>query len=74
MVDRETVLREGKGTEFWKIISAEIDRRIESARNQLELQTNIDRVKFLQFAIRISREFKRLPDDLLKSRPQGENK
>lgn len=68
-MDRETIVREGKNSEFFKIICEEIDRRIEGARNQLETQSNTEMVKRLQFAIRISREFKKLPDDLLKHRP-----
>ncbi|GAI14561.1 unnamed protein product [marine sediment metagenome] len=74
-MDRNTLIREGKHTEFWKIICEEIDRRIEGARNQLETQSNTEMVKRLQFAIGISREFKKLPDDILRRlRPQGEKR
>lgn len=74
-MDRETLIREGKHSEFWKIISEAMDKRIESARNQLEFQTNIDRLKFLQYDIKVCRQFKNLPDILLKpAETQGEKK
>ena len=64
-MDDATILKEGTRSEFWRIICAEIDKRIESAKTQLETQSNIEMIKRLQFAIAVSREFKNLPKVLL---------
>jgi hypothetical protein len=64
-VDKETILMEGKHSEFWKLICEAIDKRIEASRNQLETQLTIDMIKVLQHDIRQCREFKNLPNVLV---------
>lgn len=65
MRDKIIILKEGIGTEFWKIICEEIDKRIEAARNQLETQSNTEMIRRLQLVIAVSRELKNLPNIVL---------
>jgi hypothetical protein len=65
-VDKATIIQEGKGTEFWKIICEYLDRRINATRNELETQSSIDMIRILQYDIRVCREVKKIPDIVLK--------
>ena len=47
-MDEQTLLAEGKNSEFWRLICQALERRIEATRMELEKATNYDMVKHFQ--------------------------